>query len=83
MSMSMPKNLNIADSMAAEVPNAQHDPIRPWSLTGVDHPQSRKSNLEGTLDTSMLLFNRVNFIPLVSTIDAYLVLFVLYEYSLL
>jgi hypothetical protein len=64
----IPKYLNIEDSSAPAVANAQHDSIFPWFLTEVTQPQSRKSNLEGSAATSIVLFNNTICAPGMSTI---------------
>ena len=39
MSNSIPVAIRYADSNAPAAPNAQHEPIEPWSLTRVTNPK--------------------------------------------
>ncbi len=64
----MPRYLSIADSNGAAAENAQHEAIVPWFLTGVTQFQSRKSNLEGNVLTSIEFSINSIFAPGISTI---------------
>jgi hypothetical protein len=52
------------DSIAATRPKAQHDPHRPWSLTGVIAPAIRQSRLGGRSERLYLFLS--NGKPLLS-----------------